>query len=80
MPLIPFIFGAAVGAAILYVAKDDSSQQLVKDSSGKITGSIGALTGKVTSIFKKSEEAVEEKVADTKDAVAAKAKKAKAKA
>ena len=68
MPFIPFIFGVAVGAAITYVAKDDSSQQLVKDSSDKVTGSLGTLTEKVTSIFKKSEEVAEE---IKEDAVAA---------
>ena len=68
MPFIPFIFGVAVGAAITYVAKDDSSQQLVKDSSDKVTGSIGTLTEKVSSIFKKSEEVAEE---IKEDAVAA---------
>lgn len=72
MPFIPFIFGIAVGAAITYVAKDDPSKQLVKDSSEKVTGSLGALTGKVTSIFKKGEEVVAEEIADKKDAVAAK--------
>ena len=68
MPFIPFIFGTVVGAAIIYVAKDDPSKKLVKDSSDKITGGIGALTGKVTSIFKKSEEAAGEKVASAKKA------------
>jgi len=71
MPFIPFIFGVAVGAAITYVAKDDSSMQSVKDSSDKVTGGIGTLTEKVTSIFKKSEEVAEE-IADKEAAVAAK--------
>ena len=71
MPFIPFIVGAAVGAAAIYVAKDDSSKQLIKDTGGKITGGVGAVTGKVTSMFKKSKDAVEDAAEDAKDKVAA---------
>jgi hypothetical protein len=59
MPLAPFVYGIVVGAAITYVAKDDPSKQMLKDTSGKVTGGIGSLTGKVTSIFSKSEAAAE---------------------
>lgn len=71
MPFIPFIFGVIVGGAIAYVAKDDPSKQIVKDSSDKVAGGIGALTGKVTSIFKKGEAAAEETI-DEAASVAAK--------
>ena len=63
MPLAPFIYGAIVGAVVTYVAKDKPSQDMLKDTSGKVTGGIGALTGKVTSIFKKSEEETADKEA-----------------
>ena len=67
MPFIPYIVGAAVGAVVVYVAKDDSSKQMFKDTGGKITGGVSAVTGKVTGMFKKGEEEVaddaEEKVA-----------------
>lgn len=65
MPLAPFIYGVIVGAAITYVVKDDSSKQMLKDTSDKVTGGIGSLTGKVTSIFSKAEEEVAEKAKTT---------------
>jgi len=71
MPFIPFILGAAVGSAVTYVYKDDPSKQKLKDASGKITGSVGALTGKVTSIFKKGEEEVAEVAEEAEETVAA---------
>ena len=75
MPFIPYIIGAAVGAAVTYVAKDDPSKQLLKDTSGKVTSGVGSLTGKVSGMFKKSEEVTEEiaeEVAeDAEDAVVA---------
>ena len=73
MPLVPFIYGVIVGAAITYVAKDDPSKKMLKDTSDKVTGGIGSLTGKVTSIFNKSEEesADKEKATDKKGTAAA---------
>jgi len=71
MPFIPFILGAAVGSAVTYVFKDDSSKQMLKDTSDKVTDGVGALTGKVTSLFKKSEEEVAEVVEEVEDTVAA---------
>ena len=71
MPFIPFILGAAVGSAVTYVFKDDSSKQMLKDTSDKVTDGVGALTGKVTSLFKKSEEEVAEVVEEAEDTVAA---------
>lgn len=67
MPFAPFIYGLVVGSAITYVAKDKPSQQMLKDTSSKATDGIVALSGKVTSIFKKSEE----ETADKKEAAAA---------
>jgi len=69
MPFIPFILGAAVGAVVTYVVKDDSSMQMVKDTGGKITSSVGAVTGKVTGMFKKSKDEIEEVADDAKEAV-----------
>jgi len=69
MPFIPFIFGAAVGAVVTYVVKDDSSMQMVKDTGGKITGSVGAVTGKVTGMFKKSKDEATEVADDAKETV-----------
>ena len=69
MPFIPFIVGAAVGAVVTYVVKDDSSMQMVKDTGGKITSSVGAVTGKVTGMFKKSKDEIEEVADDAKEAV-----------
>lgn len=72
MPFIPFIIGAAVGSAVTYVLKDESSKQVLTDTGGKITGGASALTEKVTSIFKKGEEATEEVVkAEAEDTVSA---------
>ncbi len=77
MPFIPFMLGVVVGSAVTYVAKDEPSQKALKDTGGKITGSVGALTGKVTGMFKKSEGADLEEAAevaedaDTEEAVAA---------
>ena len=67
MPFIPFLLGAVAGTAITYIAKDDSSQEMLKDTGGKITGGAGALTGKVTSMFKKSEDSATEEVAEAAD-------------
>ena len=67
MPFIPFIVGAAVGVAATYVAKDDSKMQLIKDTGGKITGSVGAVTDKVTGMFKKSKDEVAEEVVEVVD-------------
>jgi len=67
MPIIPFIVGAIVGAAIVYVAKDDSSKQKLKDTGGKITEGVGAVTDKVTGKFKKGEDEVAEDVAEASD-------------
>ena len=71
MPFIPFILGAAVGSAVTYVFKDDSSKQMLKDTGDKVTDGVGALTGKVTSLFKKGEEEVAEVVEEAEDTVAA---------
>jgi len=71
MPFIPFILGAAVGSAVTYVYKDDPSKQKLKDASGKLTDGVSALTGKVTSIFKKGEEEVAEVAEEAEDTVAA---------
>ena len=73
MPFIPFLLGAVTGSVVTYVAKDDSSKQLLKDTGGKITGGASALTGKVTSMFKKGETAEVEasEDAETEEAVAA---------
>ena len=70
MPFIPFIIGAAVGTAVTYVYKDDPSKQKLKDAGDKITGGVGALTGKVTSMFKKSEE-TEEVTEEAEESIAA---------
>ena len=67
MPFIPFIVGAAVGVAATYVAKDDSKMQLIKDTGGKITGSVSAVTGKVTGMFNKSKDEVVEEVVEVAD-------------
>ena len=64
MPFIPFMLGAVVGSAITYVAKDASSQEALKDTGSKVTSGVGALTGKVTGMFKKSEDTDTEDVAD----------------
>lgn len=69
MPFFPFIVGAAVGSVVTFVAKDDPSQELLKDTTGKISGSlaggVAALTGTVTGMFSKSEdEDVEDVVAE----------------
>ena len=69
MPFIPFIIGAVVGTAVTYVYKDDPSKQMLKDTGGKVTDSVSALTGKVTSMFKKDE--VEEVTEEAEDTVAA---------
>lgn len=76
MPLIPFFLGIVVGSAITYVAKDDSSKDLLKNTGGKITDGFGALTEKATHMFKKSEKAVDEvvekaEVVDAEDVVVA---------
>ena len=64
MPIMPFILGVITGSVITYVVKDEPSQQILGDTGGKITSGVGNLTNKVTSIFKKAEESVEE-VAET---------------
>ena len=71
MPFIPFIIGAAVGTAVTYVYKDDSSKQMLKDTGSKVTGGVSALTGKVTSLFKKSDDELEEVTEEAEDKVAA---------
>ncbi len=70
MPIAPFIYGVIVGSVVTYIAKDKPSQDMLKDTSGKAADGIAAISGKVTSIFKKSEEEAAEKAADKKDAVA----------
>ncbi len=71
MPFIPYFVGAAVGAAIVYIAKDDSSKNLLKDTGGKIAEGAGAVTDKVTSMFKKDEvEVTSTEEVDTEEAVA----------
>ncbi len=60
MPFIPFLLGIATGSAITYVVKDESSKQLLEDTGGKITSGVGTLTSKITSVFNKAEESVEE--------------------
>lgn len=71
MPFIPFIIGAIVGSAATYVAKDDSSKKMLNDASGKVTGSVGTLTEKVTGIFKKDDDiATEEAEAEETTAAA----------
>ena len=71
MPFIPYIVGAAVGAVVVYVAKDDSSKQMFKDTGGKITSGVGAVTGKVTGMFKKGEEEIADAADDAEETVAA---------
>ena len=71
MPLVPFIFGAVVGSAITYVVKDDSSKQMLKDTGEKVTDGVGAITGKVTSLFSKAKDGVEEAAEDVADKAAA---------
>ena len=66
MPFIPFVIGAVVGSAVTYVLKDDSSKQMLKDTGDKVTDGVGALTGKVTNLFKKATDEVEEVVEKTK--------------
>ena len=73
MPFIPFIMGAVVGSAVTYVVKDDSSKEMLKDTSHKITDSASALTGKVTNLFKKATDEVEEVVEKTKSKAKTKA-------
>ncbi|RLF02886.1 MAG: hypothetical protein DRJ64_08875 [Thermoprotei archaeon] len=63
MPVMPFLLGMVAGSVITYVVKDESSgKQLLEDTSSKITSGAGNLTNKVTDMFKKAEESVEEKV------------------
>ncbi len=71
MPFIPYFVGAAVGAAIVYIAKDDSSKNLLKDTGGKIVEGAGVVTDKITGIFKKDDvEVTTTKEVDTEEAVA----------
>lgn len=70
MPLVPFILGAVVGSAITYVLKDDSSKQMLQDTGDKVTGGVGAITGKVSNMFKK-EDTIDEAEAEAEDTVAA---------
>lgn len=59
MPVMPFLLGMIAGSVITYIVKDESSgKQLLEDTGDKITS--GA--NKVTSMFKKAEESVEEAV------------------
>lgn len=69
MPIMPFLFGMVVGSAITYVAKDDSSKQLLKDTGSKITGSVSSLTGKAKGMFKKAKDEVAEAAETAEDAV-----------
>ncbi len=69
MPFIPFIIGVAVGSAVTYVVTDDSGKQLVKDTGGKITSGVGAVTGKVTGMFKKSKDEAAEVATDVAEEV-----------
>lgn len=68
MPFIPYIVGAAIGAAITYVARDDSSKEMIKDTGGKVTSSVGAMVGKVTGMFKKNTKEATEEVAEVVEA------------
>ncbi len=60
MPVIPFVLGIVTGSVITYVVKDESSKQLLEDTGGKITAGVGTLTKKITGMFKKGKESVEE--------------------
>lgn len=71
MPVMPFILGIVTGSVITYVVKDDSSKQLLEDTGGKITSGVGALTTKVTGMFKKAEESTEEVTEKAEDATQA---------
>ena len=71
MPITPFIYGVVVGAVVTYIIKDDPSRKMLKDTSDKVTDGIGSLSGKVTSIFKKDEEAAAADADKDKDGSAA---------
>ncbi|HHJ19925.1 MAG TPA: hypothetical protein ENJ84_08935 [Gammaproteobacteria bacterium] len=70
MPIAPFIYGVIVGSAVTYVIKDKPSQEKLKNATGKAAVGLTALTGKVTSLFKKDEVETSAK-AEEKDAAAA---------
>ena len=69
MPIMPFLLGLVTGSVITYVVKDKSSKQMLEDTGNKITSSAGAMTKKITSVFKKAEGKVEESAEQVSETV-----------